>query len=150
MDEERRDTPDDQSTEPAGEAADDTVVHRDVENVSDTTAPSIGPNTVIDRTDEKSSEEVREASPEDPDTGMREIDLDAMGHDKRRQVVGHSYGASVGKQVAVYAIFVAVIIALAIGAKIAIDHFDKGSNPSKPEAPWAQPGVPQKAPQPLE
>jgi hypothetical protein len=145
MDEERRNTPEDET----GEAADDATA-KGVEDASDTTAPSIGPNTVIDRSDEKTPEEVREESPEDPETGLREVDLDAMGHDKRRQVVGKSYGASAGKQVAVYAIFVAAVIGLAIGAKALIDHFDTGHTPKTPEAPWAQPGAPQKPPKPLE
>ena len=40
-----------------------------------------------------------------------------MGHDKRRQVVGKSYGASAGKQVAVYAIFVAAVIGVRRSAR---------------------------------
>jgi hypothetical protein len=144
MDEERRETPEDAAGEQAGEAA------KGPQDASDTTAPSIGPNTVIDRSDEKTPEEVREESPEDPETGLKKVDLDAMGHDKRRQVVGQSFGASAGKQVAVYAIFVAALIGVAIGAKVLIDHFDTGHTPKTPEAPWAQPGAPQKPPKPLE
>ncbi len=120
------------------------------EDLSNTTAPSIGPHTVVDRSDQKSSEEVRDESPEDPDTGLKEIDLDAMGHDKRRQVVGKSYGASFAKQAAIYGAFVALVVALAIGAKILIDHADKAPAHNAAEAPWAQPGAPQHPPKPLE
>ncbi len=147
MDEERRDTPED-APDGTQEASDDAADAR--KDVSNTTAPSIGPNTVIDRSDERSAEEVREESPEDPETGKREIDLDAMGHDKRRQVVGKSYGASVGKQVAVYAIFVAAVVAAAIGVKALVDHFDTGPSANEHSAPWAQPGAPQKPPKPLQ
>ena len=120
------------------------------EDLSGTTAPSIGPNTVVDRSDEKSSEEVREESPEDPDTGLKEIDLDAMGQDKRRQVVGKSYGASAAKQITIYGLFVLLVVALAIGAKALIDHADQPPSHNKAEAPWAQPGAPQNPPKPLE
>jgi hypothetical protein len=142
MDEERTDSPDESSEDQASDSQS--------ESISDTTAPSIGPNTVIDRSDEKSPEEVREESPEDPETGLREVDLDAMGHDKRRQVVGKSYGASAAKQAAIYGAFVALVIALAFGAKILIDHADKPPAHNAAQAPWAQPGAPQTPPKPLE
>ncbi len=142
MDEERKDSPDEATADQASDSS--------TEDLSGTTAPSIGPHTVLDRSDQRSPDEVREASPEDPETGLREVDLDAMGHDKRRQVVGKSYGASAAKQATVYGLFVALIVGLAIGAKILIDHADQPPDHNAAQAPWAQPGAPQTPPKPLE
>jgi hypothetical protein len=107
-----------------------------VEDISDTVAPSVGPKSVAFH---------------HPAQGPRgDMDIDAMGNDKRRQVVGKSYGASFAKQATVYGIFVAVIIGLFIGGKIAVDKLDQPPDQIETQAVWAQPDVKQHPPKPLE
>ena len=110
-----------------------------VENVGGPAAPSIGPNTVI----EKEPAEERLARHE-------QSNVDAMGQDKRRQVVGHSYGPSFARQAILYLVFLIVVVAIAFGAKLLIDKYDQPPNHFKAEAPWAQPGVKQIPPKPLQ
>ena len=95
-------------------------------DVSDTTAPSIGPNTVI----EKDSPEERLARHDQSDT-------DALGLDKRREVVGQRYSASAGRQVAIYGIVIAVIIGAGFGIKLLVDDLDKAPAHAADKAPWA-------------
>src|SRR3954468_11505354 len=77
------------------------------------TAPSLGPNTVIER------EPVEERL-----ARHEQSDVDAMGHDKRRSVVGNSYGPSKARQLVLYGIFLVVVVALVIGGKLLIDAAD--------------------------
>ena len=103
-------------------------------DASEITAPSIGPNTVI------------EHKPPEERLNHDEIsDVDAMGLDKRRQVQGKRYGASPLKQAVVYGTAVAVIIGLGFGAKLLTDELDK-PEPVTNAAPWSQPEAPQTPP----
>ena len=102
-------------------------------------APSIGPNTEI----EYEPPEERLAK-HDPST------VDAMGLDKRRSVMGQRYGASFAKQATVYGVFLAVMVALFIGAKFAIDELDQGPDTIDPEAPWSKPEAHQQPPAPID
>jgi hypothetical protein len=77
-------------------------------------------------------------------------DRDALGLDKRRQVQGGVYGATRAQIAARFAISIAVLIALAVGAKIAVDELDQPPKSSPAEAPWAQPDAPQREPGPLQ
>jgi hypothetical protein len=95
-------------------------------SASEITAPSIGPNTVI----EKESAEERLAKHE-------QSDVDAMGLDKRRGVVGAKYGASFAKQATVYGVFLIVLVALVVGGKLAVDELDKAPAQTEDQAPWA-------------
>jgi len=106
------------------------------EDISDTVAPSVGPKSVVVH---RPAHEARE-----------NIDLDAMGDDKRRQVVGQSYGASIAKQATIYGLFVAFIVALFIGGKILVNKADQPPDQVATQAPWAQPNAPQHPPKPLE
>jgi hypothetical protein len=107
-----------------------------IEDISDTVAPSVGPKSVAFH---------------HPRGGPRDdIDTDAMGNDKRRQVVGKSYGASAAKQATVYGIFIAVVIGLFIGGKILVDKLDQPPDHIATQAVWAKPGAPQHPPKPLE
>jgi hypothetical protein len=110
----------------------------DGDDGSDMTAPSIGPNTVI------------ENRPPEERLDMDKIsDVDAMGLDKRRQVGGKRYGASPAKQLAVYGGALAVIVALFIGAKLLTDELDKAPAEGEVEpAPWAD--AEQKTPAPID
>jgi hypothetical protein len=73
-------------------------------------------------------------------------DLDAMGLDKRRGVVGEKYGASFAQQATVYGVFLAVVVALVIGGKLAVDELDKGPEVNEDRAPWAQDDATQRQP----
>jgi hypothetical protein len=95
------------------------------EDISDTTAPSIGPNTVI----EKDSPEERLAKHE-------QSDKDAMGLDKRREVIGGNYGASFTKQLLSWIAVVVVAAAAAFGLKLLVDDLDKAPAHPAEKAPW--------------
>jgi hypothetical protein len=77
-------------------------------------------------------------------------DVDAMGLDKRRGVMGQRHGASFARQATVYGAALAVIVAILIGGKIAIDELDQGPEVNADEAPWAQPDAPQHTPAPID
>ena len=108
-------------------------------DISDTTAPSIGPNTVIEKDDPKE----RLARHEQSGT-------DAMGLDKRREVVGGRYSPSFGRQVAMYGIFLAVVAALSIGFIVLAGELDKPPENYKDEAPWSRADAPNTPPAPID
>jgi hypothetical protein len=97
---------------------------RHVEDISDTPAPSIGPHTTFEKI-EPSQRPRGEAS-----------DVDAMGMDKRRQVTGGTYGPTRARQLTLYGIFIAVVIALAIGFKLLADELDQPPETNRDVAPW--------------
>jgi hypothetical protein len=103
------------------------------------TAPSIGPNTIIDREPAKERLARHDIS-----------NVDAMGLEKRRSVVGHRHAASFARQATLYGIFLAVVAVLAIGAKILVDKADQPPATIEQQAPWAQPDAPQRPPKPLQ
>jgi hypothetical protein len=74
-------------------------------------------------------------------------ETDAMGHDKRRAVVGQGYGPSRGRQLLYYGLFLAFLIAVYLGGKLAIDELDKAPKHNPAAAPWAKP-APQQQRQP--
>ena len=106
---------------------------------SEITAPSIGPKTVIEK-----------RPPEERLANHEQSDVDAMGLDKRRGVVGEKYGAGLAKQATVYGVFLAVVVALVIGGKLAIDELDKGPAVNEDRAPWAQDNAEQRPPSDLD
>src|SRR4051794_41591799 len=88
-------------------------------------APSLGPNTVIER------EPVEERL-----ARHDQSEVDAMGRDKRRPVIGQSYGPSKARQLGLYGIFLAVLVGVAIGGILLIGHFDTSVNKVPCSAPW--------------
>jgi hypothetical protein len=106
---------------------------------TEVTAPSIGPNTVI----VNESAEERLGRHEQSDT-------DAMGLDKRREVVGQSYGPSFARQAALYGIFVAVTAVLVIAFILIAGKLDAAPDSYEDLAPWSQPDAEQTKPEPLE
>jgi hypothetical protein len=103
-------------------------------------APSLGPNTVIER------EPVEERL-----ARHEQSNVDAMGHDKRRSVVGQSYGPSKARQLAVYLGFLAILAALVVGGIILIGSLDTSVGKNVPNsAPWAKPGAKQSNPKPIQ
>ena len=87
-----------------------------LDDQQEVTAPSVGPNTVIEKED-----------PEERLARHEQSDTDAMGLDKRREVVGQSYGPSFARQAALYGIFVAVTAALVIGFVLLAGKLDAGA-----------------------
>jgi len=106
-----------------------------VEDISDTVAPSIGPHSTIRHLPQRE----RTAS-----------DVDAMGQDKRRRVVGRSYGPSFARQAVLYLAFLVAVAAVALGIKLLVDKYDQPPDHFQAKAPWAQPGVHQIQPKPLQ
>jgi hypothetical protein len=103
-------------------------------------APSLGPNTVIER------EPVEERL-----ARHEQSEVDAMGKDKRRAVVGESHGPSLARQLALYGIFLVVVAALAVGGVILVGSLDKSVGKDVPNsAPWSKPGVKQIQPKPIQ
>jgi hypothetical protein len=112
---------------------------RRVRDEPEISAPSLGPNTVIER------EPVAERL-----ARHEQSDVDAMGKDKRRAVIGHSYGPSKLRQATLYGIVLAAVAALAIGVTVLLDHTDKFPSKVPHSAPWAQPDAKQHPPKPLQ
>jgi hypothetical protein len=107
---------------------------------SQITAPSLGPGTVIER----EPVEVRLARHE-------QSEVDAIGEDKRRQVVGQSYGPSKARQILLYGIFLICVAALFIGGKFLVDSLDTPVGKHVPHtAPWAKQDAKQRPPKPLQ
>ena len=104
------------------------------------TGPSLGPNTVIER------EPVEERL-----ARHEQSDVDAMGLDKRRSVVGESFGPSKTRQLAVYLGFVAIVAALVVGGIILVGSLDKGVGKNVPcSAPWCKGHPKQINPKPIQ
>jgi hypothetical protein len=103
-------------------------------------APSLGPKTSIER------EPVEERL-----ARHEQSEVDAMGLDKRRPVIGQSYGPSKARQFAVYLGFLAVVAALVVGGIILVGNLDKPVGKDVPNsAPWAKHGVKQIKPKPIQ
>jgi hypothetical protein len=103
-------------------------------------APSLGPNTVIER----EPVEERLARHEQSET-------DAMGKDKRREVVGQRHGPSKTRQLALYGAFLLVLVALFVGGLFLVSALDKGVGKDVPNtAPWAKQDARQIQPKPIQ
>ena len=64
-------------------------------------------------------------------------DVDAMGRDKRREVVGHSYGPSARSQIMFFVAVGAVVVVIVGGWLGLVALFDKPPTHYKDAAPWA-------------
>jgi hypothetical protein len=64
-------------------------------------------------------------------------DVDAMGQDKRRQVVGHSYGPSKRSQIMFFAAVATVAVVVVGGWLVLVGLFDKPPTHFKDSAPWS-------------
>lgn len=82
--------------------------------------------------------------------GSGPSNLDAMGRDKRRHVVGQSYGPSLARQATIYGIFLGVVAALALGFYLLAKELDQPPKTNQDKAPWSAPKAPLVPPQPLE
>jgi hypothetical protein len=86
----------------------------------------------------------REAKEHEPST------QDAMGQDKRRAVIGHSYGPSTRSQVMVLGGVIAAFVVLIGGFKLLANHSDRTPKSNPDQAPWSKPSAPQTPAAPLE
>jgi hypothetical protein len=64
-------------------------------------------------------------------------DVDAMGQDKRRQVVGHSYGPSRRSQIMFFVAVATVAVVIVGGWLVLVGLFDKPPTHFKDSAPWS-------------
>lgn len=78
--------------------------------------------------------------------GAGSSDLDAMGNDKRRDVIGQQYGASARKRLVVYGIAVAVIVLVVVAFMTVVTGVDNKQIALEDTAPWSGPGALQEAP----
>jgi hypothetical protein len=70
--------------------------------------------------------------------GFTPSDIDAMGEDKRRQVVGHSYGPSTKSQLIFFVAVAALLVIVIGGYALAIAAFDQPPDSNPDAAPWSQ------------
>jgi hypothetical protein len=63
--------------------------------------------------------------------------VDAMGQDKRRQVVGHSYGPSRRSQIMFFILVATVAVVIVGGWLVLVGLFDKPPIHFKDSAPWS-------------
>ena len=110
-----------------------------ISDASDISAPSIGPHT-----------EITFESSEDRLARHDQSDVDAMGLDKRRAVVGGSYSASFAKQATLYGIALAVVVGIVFGGKKLADKLDEPPAQVEVQAPWASPEAAQEPPLPID
>ena len=103
------------------------------------TAPSVGPHTVIDRTPPEERLDFDKISNED-----------AMGRDKRREVVGGKYGPSRTRVFGTFAAFFAVVAVIAGGFYFLTKELDQPPEENADVAPWSASDAPQTAPRPLQ
>lgn len=106
-----------------------------VEDISDTVAPSVGPRSTI----------THHAPVE-----HEQADVDAMGLEKRRQVMGGTYGPTFAKQATLYGGVLAIIAALIIGFVLLAGKLDQPPETSVDEAPWSSADAEQTPPAPLQ
>jgi hypothetical protein len=111
----------------------------DGEEQANVTAPSVGPNTVIER-----------EPPEERLDFDKISDTDAMGKDKRREVVGGTYGPTRARVFATFATFIAVVAALCVGFYFLARELDQPPSENPDEAPWSLPEAPQQPPKPIQ
>jgi hypothetical protein len=90
------------------------------------TAPSAADITKLEKFE--ASEEAKQHEPSD---------VDAMGQDKRRQVVGHSYGPSRRSQIMFFVAVATVAVVVVGGWLVLVGLFDKPPTHFKDSAPWS-------------
>ena len=122
-----KDKAEEPASEPVGTESDAAADDVEVIDISDTVAPSVGPHSTFTRR----HHEDHQVS-----------DVDAMGFDKRREVVGKSYGPSFGRQATMYGIFLAVLAALVFGGKLLADELDQPPAEVEDEAVWTGNEIP--------
>jgi hypothetical protein len=89
----------------------------------------------------ESKEPERADAPDEPREaeGRHPSELDAMGLDKRRGVMGQSYGPTFAKQATLYGGVLIVIILAFFGLSAAVGSLDKAPKANPDKAPWSKP-----------
>ena len=135
--------PSSESAEPTSEAPEDerSGGRKRAEDQPDhPTAPSLGPKTTIEREPVEERLARHDQSTED-----------AMGLDKRRQVISEGYGPSKKRQLTLYGLALAIAAVVLIGLFLLVGALDTPVGKDIPQsAPWAQPHVKQHPPKPLQ
>lgn len=103
------------------------------------TAPSVGPHTTFDK-----------EPPEERLDFDKISDTDAMGEDKRREVVGGTYGPTKTRVFATFAAFFLAVGALAAGVYFLAKELDQPPAENPDVAPWSQADAPQSPPKELQ
>ena len=103
------------------------------------TAPSVGPHTVIEK-----------EPPEERLDFDKISDTDAMGEDKRREVVGGTYGPTKTRVFATFAAFFLTVGVLAAGLYFLAKELDQPPAENPDVAPWSQADAPQSPPKELQ
>ena len=127
--------------------ADDTgkEEHED-EPVEDEDTSSEQTSYVEDQDDDAKPEVTAAAADGDGEYGGERSEMDAMGNDKRREVVGQQYGATLRKRLLVYGGVVGVGILVVIAFLTVVKGYDQRDLPLKNTAPWTEAGAPQVPP----
>jgi hypothetical protein len=104
--------------------------------------PSMGPHTDVRKFREGREEALEKLA----DAGG----TDALGLDKRRQVVGGTYGLTRTKLLVLYGTTVAVIAGAAFGLYLLAKDLDQPPEKISAEAPWSEQDAPQRPPKGLQ
>ncbi len=130
---------DDPSAATSGEGARKKRSDSHVLHEGEFTAPSVGPHTTFDK-----------RPPEERLDFDRISDVDAMGEEKRRQVVGGTYGPTRARVAATFATFFAVVAVIAIGFWLLAQELDQPPDENPALAPWSEADAPQRPPRDLQ
>jgi hypothetical protein len=95
-------------------------------------------------------DELEKIEPSDEAKAAEPSSTDAMGQDKRREVIGHAYGPSTRSQLLVLGAVVGTFVLLGLGGKLLADHSDKTPKTNPDKAPWSKADAPQTPAAPLE
>jgi ABC-type dipeptide/oligopeptide/nickel transport system permease subunit len=101
------------------------------------TAPSIGPHTHIE-------------APVHVEHAEGPSQVDAMGKDKRRAVVGGTYSPTRARIITTFATAIGIIVALVVGFILLAKQLDKAPASNPDQAPWSVPDAPQHLPKQLQ
>jgi len=82
-------------------------------------------------------DELEKFEPSEEAKRKKPSDVDAMGQDKRREVVGHSYGPSARSQIMFFVAVAAVLVVIVGGWLLLVGLFDNPPKDFKDSAPWS-------------
>ena len=102
-------------------------------------APSIGAKT-----------EIEHVPPQERLAGVEHSSTDAMGLDKRREVMGQTYGPTRQRVILSFVVFFAIVAAVFIGLLFLVGQLDQPPDSNPDQAPWSAPDVQQGPPNGLQ
>ena len=126
---------DEEETEQREASSDD----EDKNDAGEPAAPSIGAKT-----------EIEHVPPQERLAGVEHSSVDAMGLDKRREVMGETYGPTRQRVILSFVIFLAIVAALFIGLLFLVNQLDQPPDSNPDQAPWSAPDVQQAPPSGLQ